>query len=83
MRLSAPIIGVLVALLLAVAFYFLLFKPASEDQAAVEAETGIIVGIFDGATPVVARGAGRRNRLPRHADAKRSISRQRRSAQRT
>lgn len=39
MKLSAPIIGVLVALLLAVAFYFLLYKPANEEQAAVEAET--------------------------------------------
>lgn len=34
-----PLIGLLVALVLAVAFYFFLFKPASEEQAAVEAET--------------------------------------------
>ena len=39
MRLSAPIIGVLVALLLTVAFWFLLYKPADNQQAAVEAES--------------------------------------------
>lgn len=39
MRGSPPIIGALVAVLIAVAFYFLLFKPASQEQAAVEAET--------------------------------------------
>lgn len=39
MRFNAPVIGVLVALLLTVAFWFLLYKPADERQAAVEAET--------------------------------------------
>ena len=34
-----PLIGLLVAVVLAVAFYFFLYKPASEEQAAFEAET--------------------------------------------
>lgn len=39
MRASPPIIGVIVALVIAVAFYFLLYKPADEDQVALEDET--------------------------------------------
>lgn len=42
MRASPPIIGLIVALVLAVAFYFLLYKPAADDQAAVEAETATL-----------------------------------------
>lgn len=38
MRFSAPLVAGLVALVLTVAFWFLLYKPASEQQAAVEAE---------------------------------------------
>lgn len=38
MRANPPVIGVLVALVLALAFYFFLYKPASEEQAAVETE---------------------------------------------
>lgn len=38
MRGNPPVIGVLVALVLALAFYFFLYKPASEEQAAVEVE---------------------------------------------
>ncbi len=34
-----PVIGLLVAVVLAVGFYFLLYKPASQEQARVEAET--------------------------------------------
>lgn len=37
-----PVIGLLVALILALAFYFLLYKPASEEQAAIEAETAAL-----------------------------------------
>lgn len=37
-----PVIGLLVALVLALAFYFLLYKPASEEQAAIEAETATL-----------------------------------------
>ena len=39
MRSRPVLIGVLVALVLALAFYFFLYKPASEEQARVEAET--------------------------------------------
>ena len=39
MRFSPVIVGVLVALVLTVAFWFLLYKPASEREAAVQAET--------------------------------------------
>ena len=39
MRGNPPVIGVVVALVLALAFYFFLYKPAAEEQAAVEAET--------------------------------------------
>lgn len=39
MKFSAPIVGILVAVILTVGFWFLLYKPASEDQAAVEAQT--------------------------------------------
>ena len=42
MRFSAPIVAVLVALVLTLAFWFLLYKPASEQQAAVEAETAAL-----------------------------------------
>ena len=44
MRFSAPVIGVLVALVLTVAFWFLLYKPASDQQAAVEAEIATLEG---------------------------------------
>jgi Tfp pilus assembly protein PilO len=37
-----PVIGLLVALVLALAFYFLLYKPASEEQARIEAETATL-----------------------------------------
>lgn len=37
-----PVIGLLVALVLALAFYFLLYKPADEDQARIEAETAAL-----------------------------------------
>ena len=43
MRLSPPIIGVLAALVITVAFYFLLYKPAAEEQAAIEAETASLI----------------------------------------
>ena len=43
MRLSPPIIGVLAALVIAVAFYFLLYKPAAEEQAAIELETASLI----------------------------------------
>ena len=39
MRASPPVIGVIVALVMAVAFYFLLYKPADEEQVALEDET--------------------------------------------
>jgi Tfp pilus assembly protein PilO len=39
MRFSAPVVAVLVALVLTVAFWFLLYKPAVDQQAEVEAET--------------------------------------------
>lgn len=39
MRHRAPIIGVLVAVVLAAAYWFLLYKPAAEEQTALEAET--------------------------------------------
>lgn len=39
MRYRAPLIGVLVAVLLSVGFWFLLYKPAMAKQAALEAET--------------------------------------------
>ena len=42
MRFSAPIIGLLVAVVLTVAFWFLLYKPASDQQAGVEAETATL-----------------------------------------
>lgn len=42
MRFSAPVIAVLVALVLTVAFWFLLYKPADERQATVEAETEVL-----------------------------------------
>ena len=38
----APLIGLLIAVVLTVAFWFLLYKPASEQQAAVEAETATL-----------------------------------------
>ena len=42
MRASPPLFGVIAALVIAVAFYFLLYKPASEEQARVEAETATL-----------------------------------------
>lgn len=39
MRFSPPVLGVIAAVVIAVAFYFLLYKPAAEEQAAIEAET--------------------------------------------
>lgn len=37
-----PVIGLVVALVLALAFYFLLYKPANEEQEAFEAETATL-----------------------------------------
>ena len=37
-----PVIGLLVALVIALAFYFLLYKPANEEQARIEAETATL-----------------------------------------
>ena len=42
MRFNAPIVGVLVALLLTALFWFFLYKPTSEEQAAVEAQTATL-----------------------------------------
>ena len=42
MRASPPVFGVIAALVIAVAFYFLLYKPASEEQARVETETATL-----------------------------------------
>ena len=42
MKLSAPIVAVLVALLLTLAFWFFLYKPTSEEQAAVETQTATL-----------------------------------------
>ena len=42
MRASAPVFGVIAALVIAVAFYFLLYKPASEEQVRVEEETAAL-----------------------------------------
>ena len=39
MKLSAPVVAVVVALLLSLAFWFFLYKPTSEEQAAVETQT--------------------------------------------
>lgn len=43
MRANPILIGALTAAVLAVAFWFLLYKPASDDQAAIEAETAALV----------------------------------------
>jgi Tfp pilus assembly protein PilO len=42
MRFSAPVVAVLVALVLTVAFWFLLYKPASDQQVEVETETATL-----------------------------------------
>ena len=44
MKFSAPVVAVLVALVLTLAFWFLLYKPASDEQAVVEAETAALEG---------------------------------------
>ena len=44
MRASPPLLGAIAALVIAVAFYFLLYKPASEEQARVQAETATLIG---------------------------------------
>lgn len=42
MRLSAPIIGVVVAILLTALFWFLLYQPRAQEQAELEAETAAL-----------------------------------------
>jgi len=44
MRISVPVIGAVVAVLLAVAFFFLVYQPQTEQRAALQAETAQLEG---------------------------------------
>ncbi len=44
MRISVPVIGAVVAVLLAIAFFFLLYQPRTQERAALQAETVTLEG---------------------------------------